>query len=110
VTASSVYAICYMDGVMLACDSGAFQGGTSRYKGVNRLYRLNSRCVLAFSGDWADFQFIQNLVERRQIKLQHADPDLEMTPKMVQSYLCMFFYSRRSKLDPLWDTIVVAGR
>jgi 20S proteasome subunit beta 7 len=60
-----VVALAFDGGVAIVADRLASYGKTARYKGVSRIYRLNSSTMIGFGGDHADFQFIQNLVQRR---------------------------------------------
>jgi 20S proteasome subunit beta 7 len=63
VTGTSVLAIKYKDGVMVACDTLGAYGSTKRYKSVERIKRINDHVVLAASGEISDFQYILKLLD-----------------------------------------------
>uniref|UniRef100_A0A183CLL6 Proteasome subunit beta n=1 Tax=Globodera pallida TaxID=36090 RepID=A0A183CLL6_GLOPA len=147
ITAGTVMALAYSGGVAVATDRTAFSGRTPRFQNSTRQYRLNDFCLVSFSGDFADFQWLQNLLERHQIELQNStrqyrlndfclvsfsgdfadfqwlqnllerhqielqiDAGMDyMKPKMVHAFLASLFYQRRSKMNPILNTVVVSG-
>ena len=52
---TSVMAIRYKDGVMVAADTAISYGGMRRIKDARRIEKLNDECVFASSGEMADF-------------------------------------------------------
>lgn len=63
VTGTSVLALKYRDGVIVACDTLGAYGSTKRYKSVERIKRINDHVVLAASGELSDFQYILKLLD-----------------------------------------------
>jgi 20S proteasome subunit beta 7 len=108
-TGSTVMAICYYGGVAVASDRSVFYGKMERIRNSTRQYCVNPYCLVVFSGDFADFQWLQNLIERKQMDLQQGNRKQYLKPKMVHSILTTLFYQRRSKMNPIWNTIVVCG-
>ena len=53
---TSVMAIKYKDGVMVAADTAISYGNMRRIKDARRIEKLNDECVFASSGEMADFQ------------------------------------------------------
>ncbi|KAG2492385.1 hypothetical protein HYH03_009333 [Edaphochlamys debaryana] len=109
VTGTSVMAIKYKDGVMLGCDMLAAYGSTKRYKTTQRMYRVNSKCVVAAGGEISDFQHICTLLDELTTDDFRTDDGIELTPQEVYAYLCRVLYNRRNKFDPLWNSLVVGG-
>ncbi|PVV01610.1 hypothetical protein BB560_003965 [Smittium megazygosporum] len=91
VTGSSVLALKYKDGVMLAADC------------------LASRTILAGSGELSDFQHVQTTLKGVMLEEHVFDDDQEIGTKSIYKLLSNIMYNRRSKIDPLWNKFIVAG-
>jgi len=109
VTGTSVLGIKYADGVILAADTLGSYGSMARYSNISRLMRVNASTVIGAGGDYADFQFIKSLLEQKVIDEECADDGFTLKPKAVHSWLTRVLYNRRTKINPLWNTILVAG-
>ena len=53
---SSVLALKYKDGVMIAADTAISYGGMRQTKDAKRIKKLNDELIYASSGEMADFQ------------------------------------------------------
>lgn len=95
VTGTSVLAIKYKDGVLIACDTLGAYGTTKRYKSMQRLYRVNDKVVVAASGEVSDFQYIQTLLDELTIDDYRMDDGISLGPKEVYAYLCRVLYNRQ---------------
>ena len=60
VTGTSVLAIKYKDGIMMAADNLASYGSLARFQDVERLMAVGKRTLLGASGDMSDFQYLQH--------------------------------------------------
>ncbi|KAB5589006.1 20S proteasome subunit beta [Ceratobasidium theobromae] len=85
VTGTSVLGIRYKDGVMLAADNLASYGSLARFKDIRRLHPV---------GDYTE---------------NDEDDGHDLGPSEIYEFLSRVMYSRRSKFDPLWNSIVVGG-
>jgi len=109
VTGTSVLAIKYKHGVMLACDTLGSYGSTKRYKSVQRLQPVGKNTVIGGSGEYSDFAYILKLLDELTTDDYCLDDGQTLTPQEISSYLTRVMYNRRNKFDPLWNSLVVAG-
>ena len=110
VTGTSVLAVKYHGGVMIACDTLGSYGSLARFRSLSRVRAVGpSGTLVACGGDQADFEqvleFLDDLVETDAC---HMD-GIQTTPKEFHSYLTRVMYNRRNKMNPLWCSLVVAG-
>jgi len=110
-TGTSVFAIRYDGGVILAADTNVSYGKTSRYKHFSRVYKISENVAIAFSGDHADFQYLKGLIDNKilEYKAEMNDFTAELSAMAMYSWLSWIMYYRRSKFNPLYNSIVVAG-
>ncbi|XP_003384464.1 PREDICTED: proteasome subunit beta type-4-like [Amphimedon queenslandica] len=109
VTGSSVLGITFSDGVMLAADTLGSYGSLARYRDLSRLLKVNDTTVAAGSGDYADFQYIARLFESLNIESDSYCDGHSYTPRSFYSWLTRVMYNRRTKINPLWNTVIMGG-
>lgn len=109
VTGTSVIALKYKDGVMIAADTLGAYGSTKRYKSMDRIVKVNDRSIVAAGGEISDFQYIQRLLDELTTDDYCTDDGITLQPSEVHAYLCRVMYNRRNKFDPLWNSLVVGG-
>jgi len=109
VTGTTVLAIKYADGVMLAADTLASYGSMARYKDVRRLQKVGESTIIGASGEISDFQTVTEMLDNmHQDDLNQAD-GYTHTPSEYFNYLRAVMYQRRNKFNPLWNQLLVAG-
>eukprot|EP00095_Tigriopus_kingsejongensis_P007445 maker-scaffold403_size186359-snap-gene-0.51 protein:Tk07445 transcript:maker-scaffold403_size186359-snap-gene-0.51-mRNA-1 annotation:"hypothetical protein DAPPUDRAFT_99667" len=108
-TGSSVFGIRYKDGVVLAADTLGSYGSLARYPDIRRVIRVNETTVVACSGDFADFQFLQEVIHQKQVDEDITGGGVTMKPEALHCWITRFLYNKRSKFDPLWTTVIVGG-
>ena len=110
VTGSIILGLRYKDGVILACDTMGSYGGLRKYKDINRIITVNENCMVAASGDVADFIELERMIEE-QVRSDEiaADHGVEFNAKSLHAYIQTIFYGRRCKQNPFWLTVAVAG-
>jgi len=106
---TSVFGIKYKDGVIIAADTMGNYGRLSRYPNLQRVNKVNETTVVASSGDIADFQYLYSLIESKQNEEDIKGGGVTMRPEALHCWLNRVLYNRRSKFDPLWNTIIVGG-
>ncbi|CAK9786245.1 endopeptidase [Cutaneotrichosporon oleaginosum] len=112
VTGTSVIGLKYADGVMLAADNLASYGSLARFRDIQRLHPLGTHTILGAAGDMSDFQWLKKeldalLRDEEALKLTDGHPPL--APRNLYTFLANLFYSRRSRINPLWNACLVGG-
>lgn len=113
VTGTSVISMKYNNGVIIAADNLAAYGSLLRFNDVERLIPIGKNTVVGISGDISDMQHIEHLLEELETENNYdnsyADNEEALKPSYVFEYLAAVMYQRRSKMNPLWNALIVAG-
>ncbi|CAI4044485.1 hypothetical protein N7582_003100 [Saccharomyces uvarum] len=113
VTGTSVISMKYDNGVIIAADNLGSYGSLLRFNGVERLIPVGENTIVGISGDISDMQHIEKLLEDLVTENAYdnplADSEEALEPSNVFEYLATVMYQRRSKMNPLWNAIIVAG-
>ncbi|SOV75480.1 proteasome subunit beta type-4 [Plasmodium sp. gorilla clade G3] len=111
VTGTSVIAIKYKHGIMIAADRKASYGSYAKFQNVERIFKINNKTVMGFSGELADAQYLHELLTRKNINnLSEKKRKEDMyTPQHYHSYVSRVFYVRKNRIDPLFNNIIIAG-
>jgi 20S proteasome subunit beta 7 len=77
---------------------------------------------LGASGDLSDLQHVQHMMDqlmygitsyfnliRFRIEDFYTNDGHTLSPEHIYEYLSRVMYARRSKMNPLWNTFIVAG-
>ncbi|KAJ7208002.1 proteasome endopeptidase complex beta subunit [Mycena pura] len=109
VTGTSVLAIKFKDGVMMAADNLASYGSLARFRDIQRLHPVGDNTVIGAGGDMSDFQYLQSILDELMVDEFCASDGHTLGPAEVHNYLSELMYARRSKMDPLWNSLLVGG-
>ncbi|TFK41663.1 nucleophile aminohydrolase [Crucibulum laeve] len=109
VTGTSVLAIKYKDGIMMAADNLASYGSLARFKDIQRLHAVGDNTVIGAGGDMSDFQYIQTILDELMIDEFTSGDHQTLGPAEIHEYLSQIMYARRSKMNPLWNSLLVGG-
>ncbi|XP_003741599.1 proteasome subunit beta type-4 [Galendromus occidentalis] len=104
----SVIGLCYENGVLLAADMGA----TTRFTRIPhqpRILKINENTMIGVSGDFADFQYLEKIIEAKMIDEERKNEGFQMKPRSLYVYLSRLLYQRRNNFNPLWTNIIVTG-
>jgi len=109
VTGTSVLAIEYKDGVMIASDTLASYGSLARFRDVRRMHSLGKYTIIGSTGEYSDYQYLLKNLDDLIVDDQLAEDGSSLSPRSIHSYLTRVLYERRNKMDPLWGQFVIAG-
>lgn len=109
VTGTSVVAIKYAEGVMLAADTLGSYGTLAMFKDISRICKASDSTLVAGGGEYSDFQKISTMLEGLATTDMTYDDGHTHTPSEYYHYLRAVMYQRRNKFNPLWNHLVVAG-
>jgi len=109
VVGGTVLGIKYADGVMIMTDTLASYGTQARFMNYRRIIEANDQTLVGGGGDMSDFAHIKDALEDLAISDFCKDDGYKLAPKEVYSYLSRVLYNRRSKVDPLYNWLVVGG-
>ncbi|CAG9485078.1 proteasome subunit beta type-4, putative [Plasmodium vivax] len=111
VTGTSVIALKYKHGILIAADKKASYGSYAKFQNVERIFKVNNKTVMSFSGELADAQYLHETLTRvnvNNVMDKKSKYDLHNS-KYYHAYVGRLFYNRKNKIDPLFNTIIVAG-
>ena len=121
ITGTSVVALKYKDGIMMAADNVGAYGSLMRFSNIERLIKVGEETVVGILGDISDLQQIERILDELEIDEAYDIEDGGDEPEPgkpaphslraphVHEYLSRVLYNRRSKMDPLWNAVVVGG-
>eukprot|EP00386_Alphamonas_edax_P004497 GDKI01014191.1.p1 GENE.GDKI01014191.1~~GDKI01014191.1.p1 ORF type:complete len:264 (+),score=82.57 GDKI01014191.1:98-793(+) len=107
-TGSSVVAVKYKDGIMMAADTQLSYGRMS-YTKQSRIAQIGENTLIGCGGEFSDFQYIKQMLDEVETEDWANEDGIRLSPAEYASYLGRVMYNRRSKMDPLWNQIVVGG-
>jgi len=108
-TGTSVIGVAFEGGVMIAADKLGSYGSLARYKDIGRLLQVNPHVILGCTGDYADFQFLRDIIDQKMIDEECLEDGMATRAPSLHCWLTRVLYNRRSRFDPLWTTFVVGG-
>lgn len=109
ITGTSVIAVKYQDGVIMAADTMGAYGSMMKLTDLQRIFKVGDDVVVGISGDISDFQYIQRLLDDLLVEESYDIEDRHLKANHVHEYLTRVMYNRRSKMNPLWNAIIVSG-
>ena len=77
---------------------------------MQRLHPVGDYTVVGASGDMSDFQYLQQLLDSLVISEEtNLQDGHALGPAEIHEYLSQVMYQRRSKMNPLWNSLLVGG-
>mmetsp|Transcript_16296 Transcript_16296/g.19803 ORF Transcript_16296/g.19803 Transcript_16296/m.19803 type:complete len:179 (+) Transcript_16296:274-810(+) len=108
VTGTSIIAVKYKDGVIMAGDTLGSYGGLARFTNVERITKIGSTLVGA-DGDYSDFQYIKKFLDEMETEEKCIDDGISYSANEIAHRLTSLLYYKRSEMNPLWNNLVIAG-
>jgi 20S proteasome subunit beta 7 len=87
----------------------ASYGSLARFRDERRLFTAGQFTCIAGSGDISDLQHIQHLISQLLEDDYCVEDGHQYSPEHVYEYLSRVMYSRRSRVDPLWNSLICGG-
>jgi len=109
VTGTSVLAIKYSKGILMAADTLASYGSLARFKNIERMRVVGKKTLIGASGEYSDFQYLLDVLGEIIDRDNFQEDKHQFQPREIFSYLTRVMYNRRNQMNPLWNQLVVAG-
>jgi len=111
ITGTSVIALKYKDGIIMAADNMGSYGSLMRFNDIERLIRVGDQTVVGISGDISDLQHIERILDELVVEEDIYDNEGgdKLRAPHIHEYLTRVLYNRRSKMNPLWNSVLVGG-
>eukprot|EP00474_Spongospora_subterranea_P008506 CRZ08964.1 hypothetical protein [Spongospora subterranea] len=109
VTGASVLGVVYADGVMIMADTLGSYGSMARFRDLKRIRKINDSTLVGASGEYSDFQEILEFVKQLTVSDWALDDGNILSSSEIFSFLTRKLYNHRSKVNPLWNQLLIAG-
>lgn len=107
VIGTTVLAIKYSEGIMVASDTNLSYGSYCKYKDIERVGVVSENTFIGSSGEYSNFQ---ELLNKLRIKMNPAgDNERYLGPRECFEIVKNHMYSKRCKGTPEMNTHVIAG-
>lgn len=87
----------------------ASYGSLARFTDQQRIFKIGHDTVIGIGGDISDLQYITRMLDQLEIDENYDNTGHKLKTPHIFKYLSKVMYNRRSKMDPLWNAILVAG-
>lgn len=64
-TGTSIVALKFNEGVIIAGDMLGSYGSLARFKNISRVLKVNDKIILGAGGDYADFQYLKDIIDQK---------------------------------------------
>uniref|UniRef100_A0A8C6VM40 Proteasome subunit beta n=1 Tax=Naja naja TaxID=35670 RepID=A0A8C6VM40_NAJNA len=82
-------------------------GSLARFCNLSWIMKVNDSTILGASGDYADFQHLKQVLEQMVIDEDLLGDGHSYSPKAIHSWLTRVMYNHRSKMNPLWNRVII---
>jgi 20S proteasome subunit beta 7 len=107
---TTVFALKYKDGVMVAADTQVGYGSWLREKDFKRMTTCGDEAIFACSGEMSDYQNLKKHIDSKyEEDAIQGDGALFWHPKEYHNFIGGYQYQKRCKMDPTMVSAIVAG-
>lgn len=107
---SSIIAIKYDKGVLIAGDNRISRHGFKGFTNVSRITQINNNTFIGSSGEYSDFQEItRKLLEKSDEDVLYDGENTFLGPKELSNFLSFTSYQLRNKMNPYMTTTMIGG-
>ena len=92
-----------------AGETVASYGSMSMFKQVQRMHILRNNVIIGFDGEYSDFTYIIEELEKMLDESAFTEDNSMLTASATFNFLRAWLYNMRTKMEPLWNTLVVIG-
>eukprot|EP00180_Rhodochaete_pulchella_P000753 Plantae.Rhodophyta-Rhodochaete_pulchella.ctg15849.p2 GENE.Plantae.Rhodophyta-Rhodochaete_pulchella.ctg15849~~Plantae.Rhodophyta-Rhodochaete_pulchella.ctg15849.p2 ORF type:complete len:228 (-),score=43.02 Plantae.Rhodophyta-Rhodochaete_pulchella.ctg15849:100-717(-) len=94
---------------MMGGDTLGSYGSLARFRDLKRIRPVGKSTLIAAGGEYSDFQYILEMLDDIVVDELCQDDGAETDASEYHSYLTRVMYKRRNKMNPLYNSLVVAG-
>ncbi|KAI5165549.1 20S proteasome subunit beta 7 [Nematocida sp. AWRm78] len=107
VMGTTVLALKYKDGIMLASDTQLSYGSLAKYKNIERVGAVSKNILLGTSGEYSNFQ---EMIKRLRIQINPpGDKEVFLGPRECFNMVRNYMYEKRCKGRPEMNIHIIAG-
>lgn len=81
----------------------------ARFTTLDRIRQFGPNALIGASGEFSDFQLLTDVLEEDLCDDRCLDDGRQLTGREIYNWLSRVMYNRRMRLDPLWNSLLVAG-
>lgn len=100
----------FKDGVILASDTAANYGSLKKFQDFSKISKISDSTAIVATGEMSDFQWISDTLKNESFKDSTWEDGYQFfSAKEYASRLAGMMYYRRTRMNPLYNVVLVGG-